>query len=127
MPHVDAVILLAHGSRDPHWIATFEQLAAPTLGLDIPAFVAYMELARPTLEEAIETAVAKGAQRVRIVPLFLAAGKHLREDVPAMLKDLQPHYSVPLELLAPVGEHPALAVAIKDIVLASLSGETPAR
>ena len=46
-----AHILLAHGSRDPRWRASFEQLASALQARD-PArrvWLAYLELASPSL------------------------------------------------------------------------------
>ena len=83
------IILLAHGSRDKRWCETFEQLAAPTLKAVDNARIAYMELAHPSMDTVIAEGVAEGAKSFTIVPLFLAAGRHLRKDVPAMIEELE--------------------------------------
>lgn len=114
------ILLLAHGSSDRRWCETFEALAAPTLQSLPEARVAYMELATPSLEEEVEKAAAEGVTHIQVVPLFLAAGRHLRKDVPAMLDDYRQRHGVTITLLPPIGEDPRLGHALKDIVQSSL-------
>ncbi len=49
------LVLYAHGSRDPRWRATFEELAA-----EAGAVLAYLELSAPTLDEVIDQAAGAG-------------------------------------------------------------------
>lgn len=114
------ILLLAHGSSDRRWCETFEALAAPTLQSLPEARVAYMELASPTLEEEVEKAVAEGVDDIRVVPLFLAVGRHLRKDVPAMLEGYRQRFAVDITLLPPIGEDPRLGHVLKDIVQGTL-------
>lgn len=83
-----AVVLFGHGARDPQWAEpmerTRERLAAMAPGL--PIELAFLELMRPTLEEAIGSLVAKGAARITVVPMFLAAGGHLKRDLPLLIE-----------------------------------------
>lgn len=114
----DALILLAHGSRDSRWQAPFDRLArALALRLEKPLRMAYMELCEPSLEATVAELELTGYQRADILPLFFAAGRHLREDVPRQIEALRVrHPSLSLELLAPVGEHPAFADALVSII-----------
>lgn len=60
----------------------------------------------------------QGCTHVRVVPMFLGVGKHVREDLPVMLqalRDAHPH--VAFEPLAAVGEHPDLLDLMADIAL----------
>lgn len=120
------VILLAHGSSDPNWQATFEALAQPTCDANPQAVVGYMELCEPSLEQQIIHLKQKGATAIKVIPLFLARGRHLRKDVPAMLDGFRKKYDIHLNLMPPIGEHPALAEAIQGIVADVLrDGENP--
>lgn len=114
----DALILLAHGSRDPRWRAPFDDLAAALAArTERPLRLAYMELCEPSLERVAAELVAAGCQRAEILPLFFAAGRHLREDVPGQIDALRSeHPDLALELLAPVGEHPAFVDALAGII-----------
>ncbi|MFP5302628.1 CbiX/SirB N-terminal domain-containing protein [Cobetia sp. SIMBA_158] len=116
--HDNALILLAHGSRDPRWREPFEALEATLASrLKRPTRLAYMEMCDPLLTDTIDALAADGAARIDILPLFFAAGRHLREDVPAMLEDSQrQHPDCPISLLDPVGAHPAFVEALIQIV-----------
>lgn len=115
------IILLAHGSSDKRWCETFETLAAPTLNAVADARIAYMELAEPTLDDIVAEGVDAGISRFTIIPLFLAAGRHLRKDVPAMIKTLEETHQVIIKLAPPIGDNPQLGEAIKDVVVHQLA------
>ena len=119
------IILLAHGSSDKRWCETFEQLAAPTLASVKNARVAYMELAEPSIETVIKEGIAEDVNEFTIIPLFLAAGRHLRKDVPAMIGELEKAHGVTIQLAPPIGENPLLGQAIRDVVMLQLE-QTPA-
>lgn len=124
-----ALVLLAHGSSDPNWRAPFEQFRDALLPrLDTPIRLAYMELCDPSLEDSVAQLVETGTTRIEVLPLFFAAGRHLRKDVPAQIKHLANlHDGLDITLLAPVGEHPdfiaALANAVADQVGESLRSQ----
>lgn len=113
-----ALILLAHGSRDPRWRAPFDDMARTLASRHTtPVHLAYMELCEPSLETRVAELHAAGIDRADILPLFFAAGRHLREDVPAQIAALhQAHPGIRLTLLAPVGEHPAFVDALVGII-----------
>lgn len=116
------IILLAHGSSDRRWCETFERLAAPTLNSVEHSAIAYMELAEPSLETIVSQGKAAGTLSFTIVPLFLAAGRHLRKDVPAMIEELEREHGVRIKLADPIGQNPQLGEAIRDVVLQELAG-----
>ncbi|WP_339800918.1 CbiX/SirB N-terminal domain-containing protein [uncultured Marinobacter sp.] len=109
------IILLAHGSSDQRWCKTFEDLAEPTLKAVPEARVAYMELSQPSLEDEVAAAAAAGINEIRILPLFLAAGRHLRKDVPEMLDTYRAKYQLDISLMPPIGNDPRLGFALRDI------------
>lgn len=116
------IILLAHGSSDQRWCQTFEKLATPTLESVAGSRIAYMELAEPSLETVIGEGAREGVSQFTVVPLFLAAGRHLRKDVPAMIEGLQAEHNVTITLAPPIGENPELGSAIRDVVIHELEG-----
>ncbi|MBS3804215.1 MAG: CbiX/SirB N-terminal domain-containing protein [Oleiphilaceae bacterium] len=115
------IVLLAHGSSDPRWCETFEALAAPTVEAVPGSVVAYMELAEPSMEKVIAEAVAEGCEDFTILPLFLAVGRHLRKDVPGMIKQMESEHGISIQLAAPVGENPQMGLAIRDVVEQTLA------
>ena len=106
---MQALILFAHGSRDPAWRAPFDLVAARVRALrpDVPIELAFLEHASPSLPDAVEALVARGAAAVKIVPLFLGIGGHLRKDLPALVAAIS-------------DRHPGLAVATTPAL-----GESP--
>jgi sirohydrochlorin cobaltochelatase len=126
-----ALVLFAHGARDPRWAEPFEAVAeriraaAPQL----PVVLAYLELTAPTLEEANDKVVADGATTVDVVPLFLGTGGHLRQDLPPLVDALRSaHPDVAIRLHAAIGEHAAVSEAMARAALVAAGlGERPAR
>jgi len=110
-----AVVLLDHGSREPAANAQLDALAA-LVAARLPGrrvAVAHMELATPTLAEAAARCVREGAREVVVAPCFLAPGRHVREDLPRLVAELErTHPGVAFKLAAPLGEHPGLADAL---------------
>ena len=114
------VILLAHGSSDIQWLQPFNALEQQVRQQEPALRLAYMELAEPSLEQVIEEACHQGFREFAVLPLFFAAGRHLRQDVPRQIAAIAQERQVEIQLLAPVGEHPALADALLRIVRETL-------
>lgn len=107
------IVLVAHGSRDPEWSRPFERLAA-ALEKKLPAHgiaLAYLEYG-PSIEEALTALVAKGVGSVRVVPLFLGAGGHVKQDIPKLVAAA--NAGVPVTIDAPIGEQDRLLDAIAE-------------
>ena len=115
------IILFAHGSRDPLWRLPIEAVATSILQRMPDALVrcAYLELCAPTLAQAASELIAASADNIRVLPLFLGVGKHAREDLPILMAELRAAYpATSFELLATVGENPALIALMADMALA---------
>ena len=116
-----AIILLAHGSRDPLWRAPIEAVAAQIRASapGTPVRCAYLELCPPTLPDAAAELVAAGARAVRVFPLFFGVGKHAREDLPLLVAQIQAsHPGIAIDLLPSAGEYPELTALMANIALA---------
>jgi sirohydrochlorin cobaltochelatase len=80
---------------------------------DTPVELAFLELTAPTLSEVVVRLVGAGAKRITIIPLFLAAGGHIKEDLPKLVAQLQQRYpGVSLTATVPIGEDEDLLAAI---------------
>ena len=115
-----AIVLFGHGSRDPLWRQPIEAVAARITALAPDALVccAYLELCTPDLPTAVGALVAAGADRIRVLPMFLGVGRHAREDLPALVEVLrQQHPQLPLEVLPAVGEHPRMLALMAELAL----------
>jgi sirohydrochlorin cobaltochelatase len=105
------IVLLAHGSRDPLWRTPVEAVATRVRALEPQAVVccAYLELAEPDLATAVDELAGAGASTLRVVPLFFGAGKHLRDDLPLLLRSLRlTHPGLVFEVLPALGDDPRL-------------------
>ena len=88
------LILFAHGSREPGWAEPFEQLAARVrvAAPQAPVRLAFLELMQPDLAGAAAQLVSAGVDTIRIVPIFLGQGGHLRGDLPLLVNDLRAQF-----------------------------------
>lgn len=121
-----AVILLGHGSRLPEANQGLHGVAhrvAELLGA-ARVEVAFLQLARPGLAEAADRCVAAGAGRVAVVPFFLFAGAHVRDDIPQELERLRSrHPRVEFQMASVLGDHPKLAEAAAERAREALGRE----
>jgi sirohydrochlorin cobaltochelatase len=135
MTFPDAIILFAHGSRDPLWRAPLEAVASAIAAKhpSTPVRCAYLELCAPDLPTVTTEIIAAHAifQRagglnevlngtffVRIVPMFLGMGKHAREDLPELVAALRAaHPAVRFEVVAPIGEDARVTALLADIAV----------
>ena len=102
-----ALILFAHGSRDPEWAAPFraiqKTIAAKRPGLAVE--LAFLEIMAPSLPETVDRLATAGRTRFTIAPLFMAQGAHLKRDLSELLAKLtERHPEIELELLPAAGE-----------------------
>jgi sirohydrochlorin cobaltochelatase len=113
----EAIVLFAHGSRDPAWAAPFHALKALVAARRPGARVelAFLERMRPTLDEAIDAIAAEGAQRALVVPLFLAPGGHTTRDLPALLEAARArHPGLAIRATSSIGEDADVLGALAD-------------
>lgn len=125
-----ANILLAHGSRDPQWQIPFDNMtkaikqhdALTRSDAEYPAIVelAYMELCKPSLEETCAQLAQQGIDTINIYPVFFAAGRHLRIDVPKQLAEIEKDLGISTELHSPIGQEKAVQDAITQVILQRL-------
>jgi sirohydrochlorin cobaltochelatase len=86
----DALVLLAHGSPDPDWMAPVEATAARVRArVPCPVVTATLEHGRG-LAEAVAGLAAGGATRIAVVALLLSpGGRHFKRDIPAQVAAVQ--------------------------------------
>lgn len=117
------LLLFAHGARDPRWAQPFEAVAerVRVARPATPVCLAYLEFMSPGLAEAGADLVARGCQRVEVMPLFLGAGGHVRKDLPLLMDALrQAHPGVHFGLHPAVGEVDSVVQAMATAALATL-------
>ena len=112
-----AIILFAHGARDPDWALPFERLRAavkirmPGVGVEI----AYLEFMQPGLPGAVDALIDGGARQIDIIPAFMAQGAHLKRDLPALIAAAQARHPHAVFKLHPaLGESQPVLNAMAD-------------
>jgi sirohydrochlorin ferrochelatase len=141
----DAVLLVAHGSRDPRAAATVTGLVAAVRDRlpEARVAVAYLDFTDPSVGRALTELAADGAREIRVVPLLFAPGYHLRVDLPSAVAEvrvglpwLQVSVAEPLGVAPQVGEPDRLLDAREErlratrrsydaVVLASAGSSDP--
>ena len=120
----EGILLFAHGSREPEWAAPFERIASQ-LSEKFFVEVAYLERMRPTLEEAVAALAAKGARRIRIVPVFLGVGGHIKEDLPKLADAARArHPDAEIVLERAIGERKEVTDAIAAVISKGISDQS---
>jgi sirohydrochlorin cobaltochelatase len=115
-----AIILFAHGSRDPLWHRPIEAVANKVRELSPQQLVscAFLEISTPNLAQASEALIAQGTQHIKIVPLFFGVGRHAREDLPAQLEVLKQRFpQVRFTCQAAVGEREVVIELLAQVAL----------
>src|SRR5947209_7267657 len=106
-----ALLLIAHGSRQPEANADLSRLADELRRTERYAGVepSFLELAEPGIEAGGAKCVELRVGRVVMVPYFLSAGVHVRRDLAAARDRLAARFPhVEFRLAEPLGPHPLL-------------------
>lgn len=115
MKNQKALVLFAHGARDPRWAQPFQKLQgiAQSSLPDAVVELAFLELMEPRLPAVVAQLVERGCTEITVVPVFLGQGGHVLRDLPPMMESLRTEYpSLSLRVSDAVGESPAVLDAI---------------
>jgi sirohydrochlorin cobaltochelatase len=108
-----AILLFAHGSSDPAWAEPFEKILARVRSQTTqPVALAYLERMPPSMDAAVASLAAAGMKEITLVPLFLAVGGHMRNDLPGMVKDAENAHGVTIQVRQTIGESPDMIANI---------------
>jgi sirohydrochlorin ferrochelatase len=106
MSNRNGLVIVDHGSRWPGAEAYLAELVATLKKMRPDDLVAgaHLELAPPTVPEAIDDLVAQGAQEVLVLPYLLLHGRHSRADLPRFAAEAEArHPGVVVTVGPPVG------------------------
>jgi sirohydrochlorin cobaltochelatase len=116
----DAIVLFAHGAREPEWAEPFKKIQE-LVAAQLPQTkieLAFLEIMRPSLPDAIEALAVNQIRDIRIVPLFLAQGGHLKQDLPKLVGDIQKsHPDLSIDISRPIGEIERILQAIAQAIV----------
>lgn len=110
------VILVDHGSKVAEANAMLHEVARlfrESTGASIVE-PAHMELADPTIAQALARCVEQGAARVVVHPYFLSPGRHSTSDIPRLVEEATRAYpGVTVTVTEPLG----LDTRISEVIL----------
>lgn len=106
-PEPPALVVVAHGSRDPRALSTVRALLDKVRALrpGLPVHLGHIELNEPLLAD---TLAALGTGEAILVPLLLSRGYHVKRDIPETAAEAEVHARVAPAL----GPHPLLVEAL---------------
>ncbi|MEP5230516.1 MAG: CbiX/SirB N-terminal domain-containing protein [Alloalcanivorax sp.] len=122
-----ALLIMAHGSRSETANDEFRALvdtvaeSAHAAGQEYVAVLpCFLELATPSLIEAIQQLEHQPVKTVQLYPLFFNKGKHVGKDIPAQIEEARERFpDLEIELLEYFGNARGLA----SLVLQHIGGQ----
>nr|NJM01796.1 cobalamin biosynthesis protein CbiX [Desulfobacula sp.] len=115
---VKALIIAAHGSRknesNAEVASLADRLSKKATGSFESVDYAFLQFAEPLLESKIEELARKGIKKIVIFPFFIAAGSHIRTDIPEIVKKSAAAHG-DIEFI--VTDHLGKIQAVEEIIL----------
>lgn len=116
-PHKPHLLIVAHGSRRSASNQEIQQLAVRLQSCQT-AFgtvgCGFLELAEPSIPDALCEMINQGAKFIVVMPYFLSAGRHVSEDIPAMIAPVKTRYP---EIKIVLADYLGSAEGISDLML----------
>jgi sirohydrochlorin cobaltochelatase len=110
----EAILLVGHGSRRDKSNEQVRELAADLESrLGIPVDAAFLELAAPSIADAIAELAAL-VSRVTVVHCSLFAASHVKTDVPLAIERARANHDLEIDGGAHLGIHPAILDLLDD-------------
>ena len=107
-----ALLMMAHGSRIAEANDAAREVAAMVremTGFEIVE-VSFREMHEPNIQQGIDACVARGAERILLMPYFLFPGAHVLHDLPEEIAEAKKrHPGLVMEMGGHLGAHRKLA------------------
>ncbi len=122
---IKALVLTAHGSRREASNEEVKKLTdsiADQVKDEFPVVEAgFLDIAQPSIVEAIGRCIERGATDIRLIPYFLSAGRHVQQDIPSEVdKARNNHPDISITILPHIGGAPGLGELICGLVTNNL-------
>lgn len=111
-----ALVVVAHGSRDPRHAATVGALCARVRALrpGLRVEAAYLDFDAPSVPRLLERLYAEGVRDVVALPLLLSRAFHAKSDIPAALHEATSRLpGLHVRRAEVLGPHPLLVAALE--------------
>ncbi len=120
-------LVIAHGSRKEEANRRVFELVRRLRGYFQSSMfeAAFMELAKPSIEDGIRTLVEKGADELVAFPFFLFKGMHYSKDVPGIIEAAIDTLDrdVSVRMMEPLGMHPQVFDLVQEMLYEEAAGE----
>ena len=116
LPSDLAVLVVGHGTRKPSGQQQLKELVEQMRRIE-PSWrmeASFLELAEPTIEQAIEGLAAQGFRRIVVVPILLFTAAHAKSDIPDAVSEVAAKCGITV-----VGQTPSLGTAQEVIALSN--------
>ena len=114
-----AILLVSHGSRSPKTkeeISSLVNILRQRMPQSIVEY-AFLEIESPSIPEGIDKCVSQGATEVVVTLNFLNAGRHVNEDIPAIVLAAEKKYPhIKFAISQPIGQHPQIPNLFIDLI-----------
>jgi sirohydrochlorin ferrochelatase len=112
-----AILLVDHGSRRAEANALLEAIAEAVRARagDVRVRTAHLEIAHPSIGDAIDACAAEGVRDLVLVPWFLGPGRHTQQDIPRQASvAAERHPDLRVRIAEPLGLHDKLVEVVLD-------------
>jgi len=114
-----ALLVISHGSQSSKTkeeVAELVETLRNKSGIQICEF-AFLEIERPSIIEGIDLCVEKGAQEIIVLLNFLNAGRHVDQDIPAIIEEAKKKYpNSKIVVTNPIGQHSRIPELFLDVL-----------
>ena len=113
------LIVLGHGSRDPLWAQPLRALQV-RMQAELPACLvdlAFLEIMKPSLAECVDALWQRGCRDFAVLPALVAAGSHLRAQLPHLIDQAgEGRADISIWLLPALGDIPEVQDGVVQFV-----------
>lgn len=114
-----AILYIGHGTRSKKGAEeakAFIKRVIERIDVSIQE-ISFLELSEPLIEEGFERCVERGATEITVVPLFLLAAGHIKQDIPFAMAGLQSKFpEIQVTVKDPFGVQGRILDAVVDLI-----------
>ncbi|WP_160718833.1 sirohydrochlorin chelatase [Bacillus sp. USDA818B3_A] len=114
-----AILYIGHGTRSKKGADEARSfIARVSECVDVPIQeISFLELTDPSIEDGFRQCVKRGATEITVVPLFLLAAGHIKQDIPNVLESLSERYpDISIVVKDPFGVQGKILDAVAELV-----------
>lgn len=123
-----AILYIGHGTRSKKGAGeaiAFVNRVRERINVPIQE-VSFLELTEPLIQEGFARCVDRGATEITVVPLFLLAAGHVKQDIPKVLASLQEKYPhIGIDVKDPFGVQGSILDGVAEMVVDLAGGLDP--